>query len=60
MFISHGLAEHCGWHSVYAEKLAEEGVLVFGHDHGNQCSVLLAVQRLEAIHFSANNSYFCK
>ena len=37
MFISHGLAEHCGWHANYAEKLAEEGMLVFGHDHGKQC-----------------------
>ncbi|KAI0207750.1 Monoglyceride lipase [Lamellibrachia satsuma] len=33
VFISHGLAEHCHWHDVYAEKLAEQGILVFSHDH---------------------------
>lgn len=33
VFISHGLAEHCGWYDCIAEPLTSRGLLVFAHDH---------------------------
>ncbi len=33
LFISHGVCEHMGRYDALATALAEEGILVFGHDH---------------------------
>lgn len=34
LFICHGVGEHMGRYNKLATHLAEEGVLVYGHDHG--------------------------
>ena len=34
MFISHGVAQHCGRHESIAKHLNENGYLVAAHDHG--------------------------
>ena len=34
LYVSHGLREHMGRYELLGEHLAENGILVFGHDHG--------------------------
>ena len=33
VFLSHGFGEHLGWYEGLAHRMAEIGLLVFGHDH---------------------------
>ena len=34
LFICHGVGEHMGRYEELGSYLAENGVIVFGHDHG--------------------------
>ena len=38
LYVSHGVGEHMGRYERLGEFLAENGILVFGHDHGKCCS----------------------
>jgi len=41
LYISHGVVEHAYRYDDLASRLAEDGVLVFAHDHGKKMSLLL-------------------
>ena len=35
VYIAHGVTEHMGRYNEFAILLADSGLCVFGHDHGN-------------------------
>ena len=35
IYIAHGVTEHVGRYDEFAKLLADSGLCVFGHDHGN-------------------------
>lgn len=39
--ISHGVTEHMGRYDQLAQLLAENGIFVFGHDHGKKAAVYI-------------------